>query len=210
LPRRRRNQAPAAPGAWHTGEPDLKIGQKRFLDANRNAGEKRLSLISDSKQDISDIRHQAAPDPMRPLRKANIMTSFKFARFALPALTAALIGFGAQAAVAQTSAAPSTMSQGSTSQGSMSQGSMSGMSMATPTTAKKKHHVAGHVLPASEKFSSVASAQAHCAGGAVVWVNTGHSRLFHNASSKYFGKTKHGAYVCEKSALAAGYHAAKH
>jgi hypothetical protein len=87
---------------------------------------------------------------------------------------------------------------------------MSGMSMATPTTAKKKHHVAGHVLPASEKFSSVASAQAHCTGGAVVWVNSGHSRLFHSASSKYFGKTRHGAYVCEKSALAAGYRAAKH
>ena len=76
--------------------------------------------------------------------------------------------------------------------------------------ATAQEGVAGHVLAASEKFSSVASAQAHCAGGAVVWVNTGHSRLFHSASSKYFGKTRHGAYVCEKSALAAGYHAAKH
>ena len=67
----------------------------------------------------------------------------------------------------------------------------------------------GHALPASEKFSSVASAQAHCPGEAVVWANTSHSKLFHTTSSKYFGKTKHGAYACEKSALAAGYHAAK-
>jgi hypothetical protein len=141
------------------------------------------------------------------------MTSFKFARFALPALTAAVIGLGAQAAVAQTTTAPSPMSQGGMSQGSTSQGSMSpsstsGMSMAAPAT--KKHHMAGHALPASEKFSTVASAQAHCPGEAVVWVNTSHGRLFHTASSKYFGKTKHGAYVCEKSALAAGYHASKY
>jgi hypothetical protein len=127
------------------------------------------------------------------------MTSFKFGRFALPALTAALIGFGAQAAVAQTSTAPSTTS-----------GSMSGMNMAAPATTTTKHHTTGHVLPASEKFSSLATAQAHCSGDTVVWLNTGHGRVFHTASSKYFGKTKHGAYACEKSAVAAGYHASKH
>jgi hypothetical protein len=133
------------------------------------------------------------------------MTSFKFARFALPALTAAVIGLGAQAAVAQTTTAPSPMSQGS-----MSQSSMSGMSMAAPATTKKKHHMAGHALPASETFSTVASAQAHCPGDAVVWLNTSHGRLFHTAGSKYFGKTKHGSYACKTSALAAGYHASKY
>lgn len=127
------------------------------------------------------------------------MTSFTFGRFALPALTAALIGLGAQTAVAQTSTAPS----------STSQGSMSGMNMAAPATTMNKHHT-GHALPASETFSSLASAQAHCTSDVVVWVNTGHSRVFHTASSKYFGKTKHGAYACQKSALAAGYHASKH
>ena len=126
------------------------------------------------------------------------MTSFKFARFALPVLAAAVIGLGAQAAVAQTSTAPGTMTQGS----------MSGMNMAAPS-ATKKHHMTGHALPAGEKFSSVAGAHAHCPGEAVVWANTSHSRLFHSTSSKYFGKTKHGAYVCEKSALAAGYRAAR-
>jgi hypothetical protein len=182
--------------------------------------EKSARRLYRTQNKIAIFVHQTAPDRMRQSREANIMTSFKLARFALPALTAALIGFGAQAAVAQTTAAPSPMSQGSmsqgstsqgsTSQGSTSQGSMSGMSMAMPTMAKKEHHMAGHALPASEKFSKVAGAQAHCPGEAVVWVNTGHSRLFHTASSKYFGKSRHGAYVCEKPAIAAGYHASKH
>ena len=56
---------------------------------------------------------------MRHLRKEkNIMMSFKFARFAVPSLTAAVIALGAQAAFAQTTPAPT------------SQGSMSGMNMA--------------------------------------------------------------------------------
>jgi hypothetical protein len=125
------------------------------------------------------------------------MTSFKFARFTLPALTAAVIALGAQAAFAQTTPAPT------------SQGSMSGMNMAAPAPAKTTHHVTAHALPASEKFTSLSAAQAHCASDVVVWANTGHSKLFHLTSSKYFGKTKHGSYVCQKSALAAGYHAAK-
>jgi hypothetical protein len=129
------------------------------------------------------------------------MMSFKFARFALPALTAAIIGLGAQAAIAQTTTAPAPMSHGS-----MSQGSMSGKNMGAPGTSTKDHMA----LPASEKFSTLSAAQAHCTGDMVVWVNSGRSRVFHTASSKYFGKTKHGAYVCEKSAMAAGYHAAKH
>jgi hypothetical protein len=157
------------------------------------------------------------------------MTSFKFARMALPALTAAIIGFGTQAASAQTSAAPAP-NQMMMMQGSMSQGSMAGMNMAAPaapaaaatttttTTAAapspmtkpmKKHHMSGYVVPTSEKFSSLTAAQAHCPGDTVVWVNTGHGSVFHTASSKYFGKSKHGAYACEKAAMEAGLHPSK-
>jgi hypothetical protein len=130
------------------------------------------------------------------------MTSFKFARFALPALAAAVIGLGAQAAVAQTSTAPGTMSQGS-----MSQGSMSNMGSSSMSTSKS--HMTHGGLAAGEKFSSVATAQAHCPGDTVVWSTMSKSKTFHTSSSKYFGKTKHGAYVCEKTATAAGFHAAK-
>jgi hypothetical protein len=129
------------------------------------------------------------------------MTSFKFARFALPALTAAVIGLGAQAALAQTTTTPAP-----TSQGSMAPATT--MAAPAPAPAKAKHHVTAHTVPASEKFSSLSAAQAHCGSDAVVWASTGHS-TFHLTSSKYFGKTKHGAYVCEKSALAVGEHAAK-
>jgi hypothetical protein len=33
--------------------------------------------------------------------------------------------------------------------------------------------------------------------------------VYHLAASKYYGKTKHGAYICEKDAVAFGYHASK-
>ncbi len=64
-------------------------------------------------------------------------------------------------------------------------------------------------FPAAEKFSTAAAAAAHCPGDVVVWSTFTNSKAFHLAASRYFGKTKHGAYVCEKDALAAGFHAAK-
>jgi hypothetical protein len=67
----------------------------------------------------------------------------------------------------------------------------------------------GAKLPSGEKFSTAAAAAAHCPGDVVVWSTFSKSKAFHLAASRYYGKTKHGAYVCEKDALAAGFHAAK-
>jgi hypothetical protein len=67
----------------------------------------------------------------------------------------------------------------------------------------------GAKFPSGEKFSSAAAAAAHCPGDVVVWTTFSKSKAFHLAASRYYGKTKHGAYVCEKDALAAGFHAAK-
>jgi hypothetical protein len=64
-------------------------------------------------------------------------------------------------------------------------------------------------FPKAEEFSTVAAAAAHCPGDVVVWSTFTKSKAFHLAASRYYGKTKHGAYVCEKDALAAGFHAAK-
>jgi len=64
-------------------------------------------------------------------------------------------------------------------------------------------------LPSSEKFSTATAAAQHCPSDTVVWSTFSKSRVFHLSGSKYFGKTKHGAYVCEKDAVAAGFHAAK-
>jgi hypothetical protein len=64
-------------------------------------------------------------------------------------------------------------------------------------------------LSAAAEFKTVAAAQAHCPGGAVVWSTLAKSHVYHLSSSRYFGKTKHGAYVCQSDANAAGFHAAK-
>jgi hypothetical protein len=64
-------------------------------------------------------------------------------------------------------------------------------------------------FPKAEEFSTAAAAAAHCPGDVVVWSTFTKSKAFHLAASRYYGKTKHGAYVCEKDALAAGFHAAK-
>jgi hypothetical protein len=60
-----------------------------------------------------------------------------------------------------------------------------------------------------ERFSSSAAAAQHCPGDTVVWSTFSKSKVFHLSASKYFGKTRHGAYACEKAAIAAGYHASK-
>ncbi len=65
-------------------------------------------------------------------------------------------------------------------------------------------------LPASDRFSTAAAAAQHCPGDSVVWSSLSHAKVFHLSGSKYYGKTSHGAYLCEKEAEAAGYRAAKH
>ena len=67
------------------------------------------------------------------------------------------------------------------------------------------HHATGTVL---HGYKTEAAAKAGCGADTVVWRARG-SKAFHAAGSKYFGKTKHGSYVCEKAALAKGLHAAK-
>jgi hypothetical protein len=75
--------------------------------------------------------------------------------------------------------------------------------------------VAGHAaksatrLPKSDEFTTVTAAAAHCPGGTVVWSSLSKGHSFHTSSSRYFGKTKHGAYVCEGDALASGFHQSK-
>lgn len=60
-----------------------------------------------------------------------------------------------------------------------------------------------------EEFKSEAAAKAHCPTQTVVWVNT-HGHVFHLPRSKYYGKTKYGAFACEKAAETAGFKASKY
>lgn len=46
-----------------------------------------------------------------------------------------------------------------------------------------------------------------CPGGQPVWVNT-RTHAFHTQGDKYYGSTKHGKFMCENDAQAAGFHLA--
>ena len=54
---------------------------------------------------------------------------------------------------------------------------------------------------------SADAASLSCGPMKPVWVNTA-THVYHNASDRYYGKTKHGGYMCPAAAVKAGYHAA--
>jgi hypothetical protein len=112
-----------------------------------------------------------------------------FARFAVPAIAAFTISIAGPAAMAQTSTMPP----------------------AAPVTkaVTKPNGVTITKVPSKEKFTTIAAAQATCPADTVVWSSFTSTHSFHMSTSKYFGKTKHGAYLCEQTALAAGYHQSK-
>lgn len=56
------------------------------------------------------------------------------------------------------------------------------------------------------QFSSEVAAQAHCPNDTVVWVNLS-SKIYHFNGSKDYGRTKRGAFMCERDT--AGFRAAK-
>jgi len=61
---------------------------------------------------------------------------------------------------------------------------------------------------ADNEFTTEALAKAHCPADTVVWVNL-KSKVYHYADTADYGKTKKGAYMCEKETAGAGYRAAK-
>jgi len=58
------------------------------------------------------------------------------------------------------------------------------------------------------QYASEAEAKATCPSDAVVWVNS-ISKIYHPSGSRSYGKTRSGAYMCEKDSLAAGFRASK-
>jgi hypothetical protein len=122
----------------------------------------------------------------------------QISRRLLPALTFACAMGMAPLAMAQTAAAPAgTMAPMAAPAGTMA-----------PMAAPAGKRVTGKLTKA-DKFKTEAAAQASCPGDTVVWSSMTKSKVLHAAGSKYFGKTKHGVFVCEKTAKAAGYHMAK-
>jgi hypothetical protein len=58
------------------------------------------------------------------------------------------------------------------------------------------------------QYATEAEAKTSCGSDAVVWVNL-RSKVYHEASSKNYGATKSGAYMCGKDSAAAGFRAPK-
>jgi hypothetical protein len=54
------------------------------------------------------------------------------------------------------------------------------------------------------EFSSESEAQAHCPRDVVVWLNT-QTGIWHEKGMRWYGRTRHGAFVCRREAAAAGY-----
>jgi len=52
-------------------------------------------------------------------------------------------------------------------------------------------------------FDTESAAQAHCPKDVVVWINIP-SGIYHYKGERWYGRTKHGAYACEKEAIKAG------
>ena len=58
------------------------------------------------------------------------------------------------------------------------------------------------------QFADEVRAKARCPSGTVVWVNTD-SKIYHFTGYSDYGRTKKGAYMCERDATAGGFRAAK-
>ena len=74
----------------------------------------------------------------------------------------------------------------------------------SPRAYAATHHAtavtASQTIP---MFDSKAVAQSHCPSDEVVWLNT-LSGIYHEKGMRWYGRTKCGAYVCRKEAVAAG------
>jgi hypothetical protein len=75
----------------------------------------------------------------------------------------------------------------------------------TPSTSSAP---AATTPTAGNQYAAEGQAKAHCPSDTVVWVNLS-SKVYHFSGYKDYGKTKRGAYVCEKDATAQGFRAAK-
>lgn len=71
--------------------------------------------------------------------------------------------------------------------------------MATSHTS----HFTGTSNNALATFSTARAAQVHCPKDVVVWLNT-KTGIWHKKGTRWYGRTKYGAYVCRREAAAVG------
>jgi hypothetical protein len=76
-----------------------------------------------------------------------------------------------------------------------------------PAQASPRASRARSTPAAAGQYASLPEAQHACGTDPVVWGNT-NSHVYHPQGAPLFGKTKHGAYLCQGAAGQAGFHAA--
>jgi hypothetical protein len=79
---------------------------------------------------------------------------------------------------------------------------------AAKTAAPAPAPAAATAPTGANEYQTEAQAKSRCPADTVVWVNLD-SKIYHFAASRNYGKTKKGAYMCEKDALAQTFRAAK-
>lgn len=79
----------------------------------------------------------------------------------------------------------------------------------TTTTHNHLHKTRTPFLPMNERFSNLGQAKSHCPAGGVVWASMHGSPLYHDAKSRWFGRTKHGVYACKSVLDKAGFRLGK-
>ncbi len=109
-----------------------------------------------------------------------------------------------RAGTEQTAAAPAAPAVGTT------QTTPSETTKTEPTTTPRRTRRGrtAVVSTGANEFATEMEAKAHCPGETVVWANT-RSKVYHFEGSRAFGKTRRGAYMCEKDTVAAGIRSAK-
>lgn len=79
------------------------------------------------------------------------------------------------------------------------------LALAPPALGASKKYVS---LGAVEHFSTLSEAQKSCGKDTVVWANL-RTEVYHLPGSRWFGKTKKGAYFCKDAVEKAGVRASK-
>jgi hypothetical protein len=62
---------------------------------------------------------------------------------------------------------------------------------------------------ASNQFTTEQAARSHCPGDTIVWATLSRAKVYHASGDRYYGKTRRGAYMCQKDAAKAGMHQAR-
>lgn len=142
-------------------------------------------------------------------------------RLAAASLIAALlVGTSLAPAHAQTTTPASPSASSSTS---------SGTTGSTPTKSHRRQKTSATATPAATgssasstapsgstaqgkpsgrgQFSTEAAARRSCPSDTVVWANSS-SKTLHMSGDRYYGKTKRGAFMCQRQAMQDGYHVA--